>query len=59
MFKRKFGFQIAMKDSFANSYPSPSCHVTNKAGQQIQKNFYQELVQKLDEIHPGISANVQ
>ena len=43
---------------FANHLHSPSCHVTNKSGKEIQKNFYKELMQKLDAIHPGISTNV-
>ncbi len=37
---------------------SPSTLVTGTKGQQIQKKVFQELVEKLEKISPGISANL-
>lgn len=36
----------------------PASHVTNKTGAQIQKAFFEELMQELEGISPGISANL-
>lgn len=36
----------------------PASHVTNKTGQKIQKAFFEELMQKLESISPGVSANL-
>ncbi|KAI1814219.1 NAD(P)-binding protein [Poronia punctata] len=36
----------------------PSCHVTGKWGQEVQQRFFDELMRKLDDIQPGISANI-
>lgn len=36
----------------------PACHVTGKWGQQVQKKFFNELVEKLEKIQPGISSNI-
>ncbi|KAI6782560.1 uncharacterized protein J7T54_003571 [Emericellopsis cladophorae] len=37
---------------------SPSCQVTGSWGQQTQKEFFRELVEKLETIQTGIKANV-
>jgi hypothetical protein len=37
---------------------SPASHVTNKTGAKIQKAFFEELMQKLDAISPGVSSNL-
>lgn len=37
---------------------SPARHVTSQCGQQIQKKFFDELLSTLEEIQPGISANI-
>ncbi|KAI0853648.1 hypothetical protein F5Y00DRAFT_270789 [Daldinia vernicosa] len=36
----------------------PACHVTGEWGQKVQKKFFSELVDKLEEIQPGISSNI-
>ncbi|KAI3324328.1 NAD(P)-binding protein [Xylariaceae sp. AK1471] len=36
----------------------PSCHVTGQWGQEVQHRFFGELIEKLETIHPGISANI-
>ncbi|KAH7201526.1 hypothetical protein DER44DRAFT_841829 [Fusarium oxysporum] len=35
----------------------PACHVTNKTGEKIQIALYEELVDKLEIIAPGVSKN--
>ncbi|KAI0151826.1 NAD(P)-binding protein [Xylariaceae sp. FL1272] len=35
----------------------PACHVTNDWGRQFQKRFVDNLISKLEEVHPGISSN--
>ncbi|KAK6084867.1 hypothetical protein SCUP234_03050 [Seiridium cupressi] len=37
---------------------SPAGHVTSDEGQRVQKAFFEELLEKLEKIHPGISRNV-
>ncbi|KAJ3540395.1 hypothetical protein NM208_g5088 [Fusarium decemcellulare] len=37
---------------------TPASHVTNKTGAQIQKALFQELVEKLEVISPGISREI-
>ena len=39
-------------------YNRPASHVTNDVGSRIQKDFFKELLNKLEEISPGISANI-
>ncbi|KAF4950763.1 hypothetical protein FGADI_7959 [Fusarium gaditjirri] len=36
----------------------PACHVTNKTGAKIQTALYEELLEKLDIIAPGVSKNI-
>ncbi|KAK1761706.1 hypothetical protein QBC33DRAFT_502373 [Phialemonium atrogriseum] len=36
----------------------PASHVTGQWGQQVQKKFFDELVANLEQIHPGVSANI-
>ncbi|KAI0485402.1 NAD(P)-binding protein [Xylaria cf. heliscus] len=36
----------------------PASHVTGPWGQEVQQRFFNELLQKLETIHPGISANI-
>ncbi|KAH8651157.1 hypothetical protein BX600DRAFT_441598 [Xylariales sp. PMI_506] len=37
---------------------SPARHVTGKWGQQVQKKFMEELLERLEKIQPGISSNM-
>ncbi|KAF5261994.1 hypothetical protein FOXYS1_7298 [Fusarium oxysporum] len=36
----------------------PACHVTNKTGAKIQTALYEELVDKLEIVAPGVSKNM-
>ncbi|KAF2502980.1 NAD(P)-binding protein [Lophium mytilinum] len=36
----------------------PARHVTGEWGQQVQKNFFNELLEQLEKIQPGISSNI-
>ncbi|KAJ9416903.1 hypothetical protein QL093DRAFT_2119498 [Fusarium oxysporum] len=36
----------------------PACHVTNKTGAKIQTALYEELVDKLEIVAPGVSENM-
>ncbi|KAF5693132.1 alcohol dehydrogenase [Fusarium denticulatum] len=36
----------------------PACHVTNKTGAKIQTALYKELLEKLENIAPGVSKNM-
>ncbi|RFU32271.1 hypothetical protein B7463_g4089, partial [Scytalidium lignicola] len=37
---------------------TPARHVTGQWGKQVQKAFFKELVDKLEKIQPGVSANI-
>ncbi|KAL2126566.1 hypothetical protein VTI74DRAFT_665 [Chaetomium olivicolor] len=37
---------------------TPARHVTNQWGQQVQRSFFDELLETLEKIEPGISANI-
>lgn len=36
----------------------PASHVTNKTGAQIQRAFFEELMQLLESVSPGVTANL-
>ncbi|KAF3063490.1 Retinol dehydrogenase 11 [Daldinia childiae] len=36
----------------------PAYHITGKWGQKVQKKFFGELMDKLEDIQPGISSNI-
>ncbi|KAK7416074.1 hypothetical protein QQZ08_012129 [Neonectria magnoliae] len=38
---------------------TPARHVTSEKGQQIQKAFFNQLIEKLEKIQPGISLNLK
>jgi len=37
---------------------TPACHVTGDWGQKVQKEFFNELLEQLEKVQPGISSNI-
>jgi hypothetical protein len=58
MSKRKLPCLLYVKFSPADCFSSPARHVTGDWGKQVQKKFFNELLERLEKIQPGISSNI-
>lgn len=58
MLKRKWIQEYLNTCIQTNKSHRPARNVTSKWGQRVQKQFFNELLEKLDKIQPGISTRL-